>query len=432
MLIQIFVSSISLFIWCVITVYAFSSNFDNCNHDAHSAADGETEIIKSFSLGDECEFDGMNSVQQQQYQIDKLETEIVDGIVVSSTVIDSPVVSNSSGVLNGIGSVKIGGGHNVSVQQQQQQQVQLKSEIDNAIILPAGFCSLQHLLDDLSGLLINDQISISFLNELEFVFVNSNNSYVYCPFVLHDVNAETCSLQSLVHIFEDLDIEYGDMIGVSHFDNIFNPSKINNIANMINENIESLSSKDKLGNTQSDPSMELSHKIQNHDGAIFNGEQTWFEYPNKISCNNQSLKKPQFLFVDNSSSLNSHDNKNSKNNSKNTRNSNKRYHNRRGRKRKRYKWVVKNCLQHPQLKMFNGNINLGCYGNGTCSGCDESNIYSNDIIASSCSNHGSMSKSDYHRAHGLDDIYHNESNSLYDTLSNITARAPPCDPDMIT
>ena len=142
------------------------------------------------------------------------------------------------------------------------------------ITLPKGFYPLKTFLDCMTEFeqRFGDKIGVSIpsLNLLQLVFVSNDNcDCIFRPFVLHDdydLEVETCSLQSLVYIFEDLDIEYGDMIGVSHFDNIFNPYSINNVTNMNNESIKSLLSTDDFGNTQSDPCMDLSHKIQNHDG----------------------------------------------------------------------------------------------------------------------------------------------------------------------
>ena len=185
--------------------HQYVHNEDGIIGDAQSGMHSDITLhngeLDTMCTNDPCTINYGAHSEQQQYQIDKLDT-----------VNDSLHVSNNSG----IGLIN-SGANSVSVQQQQQ--VQLNLEIANGIIFPSGFYSLQYFLADINGMNQNNQISISLLNKLELVFVNSTNSYVYRPFIIHDDSdpgGEFISLNVLLYILEDLDIEYGDTIGVSY------------------------------------------------------------------------------------------------------------------------------------------------------------------------------------------------------------------------
>ena len=113
------------------------------------------------------------------------------------------------------------------------------------------------------------------------------------------------------------------------------------------------------------------------------------------------------------------------------------YKKKRGRKKRKYKWVIKNKLKNAHSKQFHRNLHDVPFVINTtlCNVFDDSgnisicsNSSSSDIIIDDdASSGGSIFSVN-------DDILHNDTFN-FDVSSNInylaTAPAPPCDPDLI-
>ena len=148
-------------------------------------------------------------------------------------------------------------------------------------------------------------------------------------------------------------------------------------------------------------------------------DQTW------INNDNLSLLyfENKIKYIHNQSSCKTANN-NINNNSNSNNRSSLNFRKKRGRKKKRYKWIVKNKLQRPVSKTFGGSI--------------RNSIHYISVIISSNDTHSIMSNvSDYCNTDHINSQVSSDQTNVSDSgpkpalncIKVITASAPPCDPD---
>ena len=379
-----------------------------------------------------------------------------DAIFVPSTVIDSPEVSNSSGVLNdiSIGSVNFGG-HNVLVQQQQcdTHRIMDGSNSCNDASLPVSN-SINNINSKNLDKKNNDWCSMRFSfkkntgesggsdNTYENANKNNENN------INNICNEKEIQLQlhfpdNCLFTFCHLDggiILYSEIIKL--IKNLLPTQNLDEYHIILCDDLMSfVNSNDKIDYAALSRQTRMENKWNNDTRIIFFSQVIKILIPNipvsAVLCNDITnwngyhvLNDPQkgnICEVNNKTNKMDFDTNNnlSSLNFNNTNNIiQKNYKKKRG-KKKRYKWVAKNRLQNPKLKTFAGNSNDSSIfdksGNDTgINGTDYNRyIHSNDSDGSG-SNASRI----------IEDVL-NSTKLNNNIFYGVTARAPPYDPDII-
>ena len=357
---------------------------NNSNHGVHSASIVQTEI--SFDVDgvhsapieivqQECDLINKLSSGGDEYNAspEKLELEILDGLFIpsifnSSTTTNDPFcdtdvkqddIKEKSPVfiIDNAPICNVDINHDDNNNNNNNIQSSDYIVIDETFYeLPHDFCPLREFLDDLIKLdqQFGNQIGISLLSikQLDLVFIGTNsNDLIFKKCIISNefdnggMSPEFYPLKLFLCIVEDLDIEYGDGIGIHY-------SYYKTLKFLFLDDVDKLIRKSHLSSLNS------------------SAQQQQDDY--------QKKRCPNY----------------------------KNYNKKRRKKKKRYKWIVKNKLQHPASKTF------GEYDNIRNNIGNISTSDSSTDTQSIMSNGSSSGDSGYRSAPKI-----------------ITARAPPCDPD---
>ena len=361
------------------TINVLKDSFKNKNYGAHSVpfiqSQLDSEANGTNGLSNKVFSNKLPCDVEDDTSVDKLELEILDGVFIPSTfnTVKDPVCNFCQTAL-----------FDAAIEQNNNNNMESPDYIvvaETICKLPPDFYPLKDVLIDIVDLdqQFGDQIGIlvSSLDQLELIFVGKDKcEFVYRKFTMNEdfengsVSPEFYPLKLLLGIFEDLEIEYGDRIGIhqSFYDNL---------------KFIFLHDIDKL----------LVHGDIYTRSLNFNDNVQQWNQKEKCFPNYKNYKK------------------------------------KRGKKKKRYKWIVKGKLQHPVSKIFGKNDNIG------------NSISNISITSSSHTDSESImnNSSDYSNGDTIDsrvlsdEINISNSESEYGSplgsIKIVTARAPPCDPD---